>query len=334
MAAKKKGANKKKTAKSYTPVNRFLRFKITNDSNGDTERSFFLDIGEQLSKLNRRLYRQGKVYQIANISITSTNTPNGFVSFSTAPDTWVTRAAWNRGFKMYQAMNKKVLDLPGTNVRKGRWDDFKIFLSEDHLNALSTQNPDCIDNENVEVASGQWNATHFVSPDQTAGSDEFTAHLLGDHDGQVGSWSSISLIKSYGDSRPTVSDDTPMMDSNGHADPLFNLFDDGETVHEIAENLDQKGDDPPYSLMSGGNVATIGNQYPGSFGNMPNPIVNRMATIGTQGGVAAPTVMLPGFPVICGLLEIEAKSSLAADEFDIIIELAPGNYKGVAAFDI
>ena len=335
MAAKKK-ATKKKTGRStkkssFTPANRFLRYQLIGpaDPNTNPEKSHFIDIARSLSALNRRLYRQGKVYQIANITVTSRNTVNGLVSFSTAPDTWVTRAAWNRGFKMHSEMQKLVTDLPGSEVRKGRYNDFKVYLSDDHRTAAATRP---LDNGNNLVASGEWIASEFRTPDGVGNSsDLFVAHLLGDHVGSAGSRTSVGLIKSYGESRATVQANTPNVDSDGSDDPLLNLFDAGTQVDEIADDLLLDGDAPPYAIGSG---ATTGDVYPGANSNIPKPMVNRIAGIGQQGGTSAPSVMLPGFTAIAGLIEVELQSDLPNDTFDILIELAPGSYKGVAAFDI
>lgn len=325
-------ATRKKAKKAtFTPANRFLRYKIQNSATPNTETSHYIDIAKDLSACNRRLYRQGRVYQIASISVTSTNTPNGYCSFITAPDTWVTRAAWNRGFEMFKEMNKRVLDMPGSMSRKGRWHDFKVYLDDSHRSYAGLR---ARDSGNNQAGSGEWVYSTYQSPDGTATNDDFTAHLLGDHSGSGGAWNSISLIKSYGEARASVQSDEPLVDSDGSADPLLNLFDDGTVQDDIANDLANDGDQPPYKVLQGGSVATIGEHYPGSSSNLPKGMVNRLATVGTQGGVAAPTVMLPGFTAIAGLLEVEVSSGLANDEFDVIIELAPGNYKGVAAFDI
>ena len=330
-ATKKTGKGRKKS--SFTPANRFLRFQLTNSASPGTETSHFIDLAKELSAVNRRLYRQGKVYQVANISVTSRNTVNGLVSFSTAPDTWVTRAAWNRGFQMYEHMTKKVLDLPGSASRKGRYHDFKVYLSDDHRTSASITTR-ALDNGNHQVGSGEWVYSKFQSPDGTTGSDEFVAHLLGSHSGSSGAYNSVSLIQSYGEARATVNTDSPNVDSDGDDDPLLNLFDAGTQADEIAADLANDGDQAPYKLVQGGSLATLGDHYPGAASNLPKPMVNRIAGLGAQGGVSAPSIMLPGFTAIAGLIEVEIQSDTASDVFDIIIELAPGSYKGVAGFDI
>jgi hypothetical protein len=331
--SKKNDPSYKKQKKSgFTPANRFLRYQVTSSPTPGTETSHYFDLAKDLSAVNRRLYRQGKVYQIANISITSRNTVNGLASFSTAPDTWVTRASWNRGFMMHEEMNRKVLDMPGSMTRKGRWHDFKVYLSDDHRTSANLPRP--ADNGNNLAGSGEWVYSTFQSPDGTTSADEFTSHILGDHSGSAGAWNSISLIKSYGEARASVQVDTPLVDSEGSDDPLLNLFDYGTEIDEIASDLENDGDNPPYKVNQGGSNATIGEHYPGSESNLPKPMVNRLVGIGMQGGTSAPTVMVPGFTAIAGLIELELQSDAPSDTFDILIEIAPGGYKGVAGFDI
>ena len=334
MATKKKGARKtgkSKKKSSFTPANRFLRYQLIGPSDPTQEKSRYIDLAKDLSAINRRLYRQGKVYQVANISITSRDTVDGLVSFSTAPDTWVTRGAWRRGFQMYDAMQKQVLDMPGTKSRKGRYNDFKVYLSADHRTADLER---ARDNGNNQAGTGEWVYSKFQTPDGSPTVDDFNAHLLGDHVGQAGTRDSVGLILSYGEARATVSNDIPNVDSQGSDDPLLNLFDAGTHVDEIAFDLENDGDQAPYKITQGGSQATVGEHYPGATSNLPKPMVNRLVAIGNQGGTSAPTVMLPGFTAIAGLIEVEMQSSVANDVFDILIELAPGSYKGVAAFDI
>jgi hypothetical protein len=334
MATRKKGAKKtvaKKKGKGFTPANRFIRYQVTTSATPGTETSHYIDLARDLSLINRRLYRQGKVYQVANISITSRNTVNGLASFSTAPDTWVTRAAWNRGFKLYQHMQNKVLELPGSASRKGRYNDFKVYLSDDHRTSSNVPRPK--DNGNSNVKLGEWTYSKFVSPDGSTGADEFVAHLLGDHSGSAGSRASVGLVYSYGEARATVNSSVPNVDSDGDDDPLVNLFDAGTQVDEIADDLLNDADAPPYYLTDGTDDS-IGDGYPGSRNNMPKPIVNRLVGIGMQGGTSAPTVMLPGFTALAGLIELEVQSDAISDTFDVLIEIAPGSYKGVAGFDI
>lgn len=345
--SKKKDPSYRTKKKTHVPAERFIRVRATHPGGAD-ETSHYIDIAKELSKVNRRLYRQGMVYRIANISITSRNTVDGLVTFSTAPDTWVTRNAWQRGFQMWNEMNNKVLDMPGASNRKSQWHDYKVHLTDAGRQATKLA---AVDNENVEYLEGEWVYSRYESPDGTTTNDNFQVHLLGDHVISGSQYTSVGLIKSYGEARGTVQDNVPSLDPDGDDDPLLNLFDYGSEIDEIAANLDNYGDLPPYGYDI--NSTNQGERYPGSSANGSNPICRRVVAIGTADigttagtpftnkGVAAPTVMVPGFDAVCGLIEIETQSltrdglfTPEDDVIDILIELAPGNYKGVAAFDV
>jgi hypothetical protein len=342
---------KRKKQSGFTPAERFLRFQLVYPENTEGEKSYYIDIAKELSKVNRRLYRQGMVYRVANISITSRDTVNGLFSASTAPDTWVTRNAWHRGFDLWNQMNRKVLDMPGAESRKSRFHDYKVFLSTGHKGASADALPGCMDNGNNAYVDGEWVYAEYQSPDGTVGTDAYTAHLLGNHSTTSdpnNKYNSVGLIKSYGEARATVPNtDVPARDSDGDDDPLLNLFDDGAQTDEIANKLDVSNDRAPYGNSN--TESDIGELYPGSESNGPKPVVRRLVSFGgpdQSGGlntkaVAAPTVMVPGFDAVCGLLEIEVQSEWGdfgvrtqEDLIDVVIELAPGSYKGVAAFDI
>ena len=120
--------------KSKTPAVRYLRYEMTMSSNAGTEVSAFLNIARDLSRANRRLYRAGKDYHIRKISIVSSDTPNGGnrISFSTIPDSWVSRNAWKRGFDTWRKMQLDATKQMSGDIR-GTWDDFKVYMSPDHV---------------------------------------------------------------------------------------------------------------------------------------------------------------------------------------------------------
>ena len=96
---------------------------------------------------------------------------------------------------------------------------------------------------------------------------------------------------------------------------MVNVFDYGTTIDEVIDNLEAHNDIPPYDV----------DEYPGSDGNMPKPIITQDTTL-----VDGRAVM-GGFNAMCGLLEFEAKSPIANDTFSVLVELAPGKYRGIHA---
>ena len=305
--------------RGYTPAVRYLRYLLQHDGESQ-EDSHYIDLAKDLSAINRRLYRQGKVYRIAGITVHSTS--DAFVKVCAAPDSWVVRNAWKRGYKRWKAMNKLA------ERTLGRYHDFKVRLIDDMR--TDPDKPYPVDSGNNLLEFGDWDYSKFQTPDGTTTTEQFTTHLLGPHVGSAGAWTSIGLVLSYGEARGTVNEQVPVFDSEGDDDPLLNLFDDGTQVDEIAQNIDDDNDKPPYSYGSG--TTDRGESYPGSTSNHPKPIVHGETSVTEQTSIG----YVAGFNAICGLLEIETFSSQAAqpDIIEVLIELAPGDYKGVAAYDI
>lgn len=307
-------ARRKSNASKLEPAVRYLRYELTNSGDAGTETSHFIDLARDLSRVNRRLYRAGRDYHVKKVTIISSNTPNGGnrVSVSTAPDSWVSRGAWHRAFQAWKDMNKTATGQLSGNI-SGTWADFKIFLSADMAGATL---PSPLDNGGTAVGAAlNWDVSTFVTPDGTTTDDEFYGTLLGDHVGAAGTRTSVGLIRSYGESRATVQVTDPAVPATASADPLVNLFDYGTTIDDVIDNLEDENDAPPYQQVT----------YPGGSTNMPKPLVVQDVTI--EDGRAS----MGGFSALMGHLEFEIKSALPSDVFSVLIELAPGKYRGIKA---
>lgn len=307
------------TKKTSTPAVRYLRYELTNSDSANTETSHFIDLAKDLSAINRRLYRQGRSYHVKRISVVSRNTNQltpgqnaGRITFSCVPESWMTQQAWKRGFKTWQKMQAKAMAAAGSDIR-GTWNDFKVYMSLDHRGATALVPKD---NGGNNLQYGEWTYSKFISPDGTTSSDELDIHMIGAHSGSAGSWNSAGLVKSYAESRATVQADQPDTSTLNLDDPLMNLFDDGTVTDEILQDLRDEGDTPPYEA----------NNYAGGAGNHPKPLVVQQSTLGTDGRTS-----VGGFSAMCGLIEIEATSPTADDVYSVLVELAPGKYRGIAA---
>ena len=329
MASKKKTLVRKTKAKArpLTPAARYLRYRLTNGDAG-VETSHFIDLARDLSRVNRRLYRQGREYHVKRISVVSTNTiagwsqyaaipPNqgqqdaGFFSVSTVPHTWVAANAWKRGFQAWSNMNKDAMRK--TNDISGTWADFKVYMTEDMRTGTVL---DPVDNGNALYLAGEWDYSAYVAPTAAAGViDEYRAHLMGAHTGAPGAYTSIGLIQSYGDARATVSTFDPAVPATAPDDPLVNLFDYGDTQNQLIANIDQYNDKPPYDHF----------EYPGDDANASKPIV-----VG-QAALALGSASIGSFSALCGLLELETFSPIGGDVYSVLVELAPGKYRGIKA---
>ena len=327
---------RKRTAKkTTTPAQRFLRYELVNSATPGTETSHFIDLAKDLSMVNRRLMRQGRAYHIKRVTVLSTNTiggigggfnPNlvqgsvdlaqqnsGGITVSTIPDTWVSREAWKRGFRVWSEMYADASKNISGRIT-GTWSDFKVFMSND-MRSGTVLSP--LDNGGNLYQTDEWAYSNLVTPDGTTDADPFEVHMLGDHNGQAGGsgWNSVALIKSYGESRATVNPADPNVPSVASDDPLVNVFDFGTTVDDVVNIMESFNDFPPYDIAA----------YPGQDGNGPKPAVVAQASIGDGSAV------LSAFHSLCGLLEIETRSPIANDTYSLLVELAPGSYRGIKA---
>ena len=328
--AKKTGSTAKRSrssAKKTQPANRYLRYTLHNSASPGTETSHFIDLARDLSRVNRRLYRQGRDYHVKKITVVSRNTlafggftelgapikeNAGFISASVVHPGWVSQKAWQRAFRTWQTMNHEASHAVGNDVG-GKWSDFKVRLSDD-MRTGTVATP--VDNGGNAWDAGEWTYSKFVTPDGTTGDDEFTTHMIGGHVGAAGARTSVGLIRSYGESRATVSPNSPETPNNIKDDPLNNVFDYGTTVDEVLEDYMEDADNPPYDLVN----------YPGGAGNGQKPSVAQHSTLGTDGKCT-----LAGFTAMCGLIELETKSPIADDVYSVLVELAPGSYRGIKA---
>jgi hypothetical protein len=249
-----------------------------------------------------------------NIDIAVTGTKDqqnaGGITISTIGDGWVAREAWKRGFRTWKTMQDEAMHATSSSI-KGTWSDFKVLLSEDMEGGTVLQP---MDNGGNLYSGGEWDYSTYVSPDGTTGADEFGIWMLGTHEGSIGNYSNVALIKSYAESRATMQEG-PSVPSPVSDDPLTNVFDYGTTVDEVLDNVESRNDSAPYDLFN----------YPGENNNGPKPAVV------VQAAIPDGSAVLSGFTAMCGLVEIETKSPIASDVYSVLVELAPGDYRGIKA---
>jgi hypothetical protein len=309
------GANlpAKKYSKTSPTITR-LSFECTG---GATK---FIDIGKALSAVNRKFFRAGVYYYVNSVEIY--NDATGVVDLHTLPDNWVTKNAWNRGFALFQKMNSMVDDISA--VGRPKYHDFKVFMNALHQQTGSLSPAlHGINTASTNVVSDEWTYSQFVSADDdqdgTANADEFYAHMLGSHQGSSNNWTSIGLIKSYGDSRQLPQAQTPVIASGNvaEADPLVNIFDfsSEEQMNDIIERLDDDNDQTPYDA----------DFYVGEHDNH----MQHAARIGTEVGVGR-VGRASGFCAPFGLICVDSQLP-PADNFRVVLNLAVGTYHGVYA---
>ena len=307
---------------------RYLKYTIATTTN---QKVSYINLAKDLSAMNRQLFRQCRTYKIKSIRIADDD-GHKYVQLGCAPNTWAMKNALKRAFRRWNEMNSQVLkDQPGL---KAKWSDFKPYLSERHFTAVggsgsagTIETPEDIDGNNLQY--GEWNYSTFESPDGTSSVDGYEVGLLGGHSGSPGSYTYVGLIQSYGDARGTVNQEQPNVDSGfASDDPLVNLLDAGTQFDEIAENIITEGDQPPYKLKFTSSDS-LGNAYIGAASNMPTPLL--FGECNPNEYKDSHTFYNVDIPLGVIRIDHELEDSEPDTNFSVIIELAPGNYKGVHA---
>jgi hypothetical protein len=300
-----------KKYKKTSPTQTRISFEFDG---GSTE---FIDIAKALSIINRKFYRQGVYYYVNSVEIYNNET--GVVDLHTLPDNWITKNAHQRGFKLFQKMNSLTSEA-GYTMRP-KYHDFKVYLSDLHRIAGSA-NPAMhgINATYVTHQADDWEYSKFVSADDDGDAnqeaDDFYVHMIGGHTGSADNWTSISLIKSYSESRATVDIESPNDDNIQSDDPLINVFDmsSEEQMNDLIDNLNTLNDNPPYDH----------NFYLGeSTTNMQH-----VARIGTEVGVGR-VGRASGFCAPFGLICVDPHGVNTA--FRVVLNLAQGTYHGIYA---
>ncbi len=290
----------------------------------------YCDTAKQLSKINRRMYEQGRMYGYQGLTFiwkAKGTLATLECSVRTAGNTWITQNAFVKGKALWNQMQELVLeDNPSI---AGKWHDFKILLD---ANSVANRQLEARDGQGNLYLDGEWASSTFVMPQHEVhatgpdagkplAAEEFTATLIG-----ADTTTKRSLVKAYEESRATVSADQPNVPA-GMTTSFFNLLtDSGSQEPELATVIEGENDNPPYNL----------DNYPGGDGNAVNPVTVGYAAISAQ----EVDGQIGGFIAPCGLLQIEIKgydpagnAVATADmpDIDILLHVAPGTYKGVAA---
>jgi len=304
---------------------------VTGTTASGLSRIGYLDIAEQLSRANRKLFSQEMVYGVEDVRFGFQASPaydTVTVTLSTAGDTWSVHNGYVKARALWHEMNDLVLkDNPSV---AGQWADYKVFMDNTHrIIRNAGDKMQVITSEGIPTLPGAWDYSEYVVPQHdvdAAGvplpADQTFVHLLGADSGAIGAWNSIGIVNAYQESRATVQDDSPNVPV-GFKDSFFNLLtDSGSQEPELADLIVADNDSPPYDLLN----------YPG--GDL-NSVDAWVSAFGTANG-SVPTATTPGFLAQCGLVKILVNATLNGEAvnppaINLLFSIAPGMYKGVAA---
>lgn len=280
-----------------------MRFKANNNG------TYYIDLAKALSLQERKLHRQKAIYTVYGGFFVDSQ--GNRCDINTAPLTWVTKRAVNRGFAMWRRMTAKTLSEAGASS-KSRYRDFKVYLDNQHGGAPMV--PVDASGNDLYVTGPEWDYSTLTTedPDGPGGTtpDAFDLAIVGPHVGADPNWTRISLIKSWLDSRPAPEDSQPN-DIPNVTDPLMNLFDDGDAMDERLTLINTEGDAPPYDeTIVFGNAAASG-----ASNNLQRQSV-AVPTVGTQ-----PVAAVHGFQALCGLVQVVVGEGTAANQWELVLDV-------------
>lgn len=306
-------------------THRYLHFDLAHTSSGVGEDFHYFDLAKLLSEVNRRSYRQGMVYHVANIVFDDAQ-GDAIINVGTAPNTWTMQAAWQLGFRNWLSQQQAAMKSLGHD-ELGTWSDFKVYLNNDHIG--DPDKPPVIDMEGNSFGTGSWDYSNFVLPDD-GGADPNDCQILamGDWYGTYPDITKTSLLKQLELAMFEVQADPAFAESDAERS-IYSLMSaqqpDTKVLHDVIEDIMAENELPPYTandVMGSGGAGT---------GRPSNPWVVRTCMIKGGANTASPVAAVGGFAAPMGLVCIETKCD-GDNTIGACIELVPGEYKGVHAY--
>lgn len=283
-----------------------LRFKA--DNNG----TYYIDLAKALSAQERKMHRQKMIYTVYGGFFVDAQ--GNRIEINTAPMTWVTKRAVNRGFAMWRKLQAKTLEDSGSSYGgTNKYNDFKVYLNNGH--GTSPLMPK--DANNNDIGAGDWDYAQLISEDPDVGVQPgdpsgFGLNIVGPHSGSNPNWSRIGLVQSWVNSRSPPQQFQPR-DLPDTSDPLMNLFDDGDAIDERLDQMNAENDGAPYDeeTMFGNSSAVLGGANNLQRVSVAQPTVN------TQ-----PVAPIHGFQALCGLIQlVVGQGTTGANQWELVLDV-------------
>lgn len=297
-----------------TPVLNCLRTYLTVGAGATA--TVYVDLAQWLSATNRRLYRSGRNYHVSHVTCHDSDTAGSHTKFSVVPDTWMSRGAFRKSFAMWKKMRAQVSGV----VKPGKWSDFRPYLSHAHVGGTKLLPYDVGNNQ---PSQDEWAYSLMWSPrDGGSGSpdyDSFQLCYVGDDNGSLGSLVTGAMIKAYQETRARPTGGEPVNDADLNISWMTNLFDVGDHLDDLADDVDTSNDTAPYD----------NDDYVGGENEMPAPVIVSEC----DANLANPISRGGGFSALGGLVRIDVtnRNAGATNTVSWCFHLKRGSYKGVAA---
>lgn len=280
---------------AYYPCNKQLRLAMAAPLNPVA----YVQVDFELSKQNRRLYRQGRVYSV-KVDVDLEATPNTGYTVFAINNTWMLKKAWQTAMETYK--HETLTERNVFNGKLARWNDFRLDLSSLASGGSSIQ------------------STRFdeTFSEQRLTDGEYVASTVANDSGQdrtfglVESGARYNILLEF--------DKTGNMDTDPNSATAQVAYDDldSDMQDTEVEDITGNGNAPPYAQND-------------SHWNYP------LIKIGEVGHSTEGQRMSTGyFDAPFGFVVIIANSGThqAAGSSDLTVTVKGGDYKGVAAHSL
>ncbi len=324
---------RKRMKSKIQPAVQTLTFATPNVTVGNIG-TYYIDLSQCASLMNRRFYRQGLNWAVAGIKVLTLG--EGGVTVQKLPNTWVMSNAWEKGFRAWQEMIKNATDESGSQSIKGKFLDFKIYADKEHhrLGFGSNLLPTSTDSSTSTVftaTAGQWQPAEIEVPSLTGAAVSQAWEIIAVGPNNPGAGASgldaKSLVVGYANSRalPDVTDpNVPDDASDVGANWMMSMFTDGtQQDSDVTAMLEVTGDRSPYPYENDGTHTDT--MYPGGETQLPTLQTHdfEFITSTTVGG----TTRLKGGNFPCGLMCITWNPSQSSN-LVLQVDLVPGHVRG------
>lgn len=327
-AAQKSSQMTKKTTKKKSKT---MIEKQIGSTSGATQRRFavaqntspasgnsIIQIDKCLQIVNRRIYRQHKVYR-ARVELDSAAVPQGTpsrVQIYALKNSWANRKAFALAKEMYDT----AVSEERAAVGNARWHDFRIgtrglFPSTAGVFPVTTLQDGT--RTVVDLGNGEYENSRVIST-TTAGNQQAKGFILG----PTSFFDDYSVFLEFANMGPRVPTDPGAVSPGGYERATGTDFEDGN-VQDLLDN----GNFPPYdttgnqSVLSGGPLVKVGEL----FHNPQGASVLRTDYFDAPLGI----IVAVGYN---GLIDTPEDATQVRDLITVTVK--DGDYKGVAAEDI
>lgn len=314
----------KKDAFKLEPTELNLRFSTPDGSSG----TWYIDLARALSVVNRRFYRQGYQYAVADIQFLSQET--GTIAITRLPTTWTVSNSWMKVMSAWDRQQKDALREASALSTASKYRDFKIALNSDHASNWQLADPpgaptvltgvlQPLDYDANAYGSGDWEYSEVAIPNPSTGATtEFSLHMVG-----ADTATSKGMVKAYQESRARVPEYDDPREDNPQNSFLSAMFNDGGADDEVVANATDTNDQAPYEVTN----------YPGGDTNATGLTVHDYVNITQQASPGASGIQTAygrGGVFPCGLMAVTWTPDVAAN-LTIVVRMVPGTYRGVHA---